>query len=380
MKREIIHFCEDEKFINSAYSQFGKISQNNIIYVYGTDGVESLIHINKTHRIKIVANIKEEFIALKENSILVLHGLPDYVSQYLNHIPKAITVIWLIYGYEIYNDPYFYSANKLLDKHTRARFKQNEISFKKQVKEVVWPLYRKINSSLYYTSKEIKINNLKRVDFFGFGYKEEYESIIAKLGFRRPFFDFMYYPLEYIVDKNQPYSVDRKTILIGHSGFPSVNHIDVFKKLEETKITDQQLIVPFSYGDRKYISAVTSLLTLKNNHIEVITDFMPIEKYNHLLSSVKIAIFNMRRQQAIGNIIALLYNGAKVFLSEKNTFFHFLKRHCLFIYSYEKDLNTLELKSGLSSQQIEANRTILRNLFNEEKRLVLTKKSLSFIL
>ena len=94
---------------------------------------------------------------------------------------------------------------------------------------------------------------------------------------------------------------------------------------------------------------------------------MPLEDYNKILEGVKIAILNNRRQQAIGNIIALLYMGAKVFLSKKNTYYHFLKRNNIIVYCYEKDLNEKTINMGLNFEEIEHNRKMLFSLYNSKQ-------------
>lgn len=85
-----------------------------------------------------------------------------------------------------------------------------------------------------------------------------------------------------------------------------------------------------------------------------------------MLNSIKIAIFNNRRRQAVGNIITLIYFGAKVFLSEKITFYQYLKKIGIIVYSYEKDLNNASINNIHNHQEIEYNRNILYKELNKK--------------
>jgi hypothetical protein len=70
---------------------------------------------------------------------------------------------------------------------------------------------------------------------------------------------------------------------------------------------------------------------------------------------------NHHRQQAIGNVMNAVYIGAKVFLSEKNTLFHYLKRIGCHIFSVEHDLivENKEVFNLLTIQQMSDNRAIV---------------------
>ena len=77
-------------------------------------------------------------------------------------------------------------------------------------------------------------------------------------------------------------------------------------------------------------------------------------------------IFNNKRQQAIGNTISLLWFGAKVYLSDKNPFYHFLKRKGVFVYCFETDLNENNILQLLSLDQINHNKKILFQELNQK--------------
>ncbi|MGP4883030.1 hypothetical protein ACTXQV_67810, partial [Klebsiella pneumoniae] len=58
-----------------------------------------------------------------------------------------------------------------------------------------------------------------------------------------------------------------------------------------------------------------------------VVDYMPIQQYVGILINCGFVIMNHVRQQALGNILIMLYLGAKVFLREENPVYTFLKNH-----------------------------------------------------
>ena len=94
-----------------------------------------------------------------------------------------------------------------------------------------------------------------------------------------------------------------------------------------------------------------------------------LDEYNKMLSTCSVAIMNHYRQQAVGNIIALVYSGAKVYLSSQNTVYHFLKRIGCNVYSVENDLITSNINAlePLSKEESTQNKEILYRFLNTEK-------------
>ena len=72
---------------------------------------------------------------------------------------------------------------------------------------------------------------------------------------------------------------------------------------------------------------------------------------------------NHYRQQAVGNILAMLWMGAKVFLDERNSFYHYLKRIEIHVFSISEDLvpENKTVFHKLTPDQVSTNRMILQN-------------------
>ncbi|MEH7386576.1 TDP-N-acetylfucosamine:lipid II N-acetylfucosaminyltransferase, partial [Bacillus sp. JJ1521] len=99
-------------------------------------------------------------------------------------------------------------------------------------------------------------------------------------------------------------------IQIGNSANPSNRHIEALNLLSKFRNGNIKIYVPLSYGynDNEYIKKVIDegKAIFKDKFIPMV-DFLNPEEYAKYLASIDIAIFGHNRQQALGNIYALLY-------------------------------------------------------------------------
>lgn len=128
---------------------------------------------------------------------------------------------------------------------------------------------------------------------------------------------------EYRVPAKQGSTIN---IQVGNSATASNNHIEAFEKLLPFREQDIAIYVPLSYGDIEYAQEV-----IKQGHdwfgdkFKPLTNFMQFEEYLAFLGSIDIAIFNHKRQQAMGNTITLLGLGKTVYLRNDTTQWQFFK-------------------------------------------------------
>jgi hypothetical protein len=371
MSVKIIHICEDEKFINSAILQFEFCFPGcNTFHVVQSQIKPDFVHVKPQECVRPCT--KQQLITIAEtiekSVIVVLHSLSVPFYDFVLELPKENPVVWFCFGFEVYNDKNYYKTQNLFDNITWAKFSDLEVSQKKRIKELIRPYYRLVNKRLPLSSQEYKRKVIKRIDFLGSSFKEEFDFVSKLIKEKKFFFDYWYYPIEQILNVSAPFNPLKKTILIGNSGTNTGNHLDVFDKIKKFNLIAEQIVVPLNYGDSSYIDII-----LNEGELNFSGKFLPLRKfislqdYNTILEEVGVAIFNNRRQQAIGNTIALLWLGAKVFLSKQNSFYDFLKRTGIYIYCYETDLNEQSCNEFLSLEQVEHNKTILFSLLNQEK-------------
>jgi hypothetical protein len=155
-------------------------------------------------------------------------------------------------------------------------------------------------------------------------------------------------------------------ILVGNSADPSNNHFEVFDKLKTYRAKCFKLIVPLSYGDMDYAEKVVRYgKSLFGDKFEAITEFMPIEKYREILSSIDLAIFNHNRQQAMGNTITLLGMGKAVYMRDNLSHYSFLSSIGIKL----KTLDSLE-NDPITKHECDKNKSIIQEYFSEEKLIM----------
>ena len=155
-------------------------------------------------------------------------------------------------------------------------------------------------------------------------------------------------------------------ILIGNSATETNHHHDIFKKLLNLPLDNIQVICPLSYGEPRYRDSVISLgKKYFDDQFIPIIELLPLKAYNDLLSTIDVAFFHHKRQQAMGNIITLLSYGKKIYM-EQNTLYNELIAHKLLVYSIQDNINF----EPLSKEQVCQNINVIEQNF-QYKNLIM---------
>jgi len=153
-------------------------------------------------------------------------------------------------------------------------------------------------------------------------------------------------------------------IQVGNSADPSNNHIEVLQKLLPYKNHDICIYVPLAYGDPVHAKRVMKqgkewfgdkFIAQKN--------FMLFPDYLAFLGTIDIAIFNHRRQQAMGNTITLLGLGKMVYIRSDTTQWRFFQEKKIEV----GDINNLNIKTKIVSNKNNIN--IVKSYFSESNYL-----------
>lgn len=121
-----------------------------------------------------------------------------------------------------------------------------------------------------------------------------------------------------------PYRTKKKDsvtrILVGNCANKSNNHFSVFEMLKKFKDKEIEIICPLSYGDSRVRDLVIEKgKELFGNKFVAITKYMDLDDYYNLLAQCEIGVFDINRQQAMGNITALLGMGKKIYIRRNTT-------------------------------------------------------------
>lgn len=360
---KVIHFITDDKFLNAAIKLFEEIHELDNRYiniVFDKDVPFEYISSDKVERINI-SNI-HDIISNPVCDVIVLHNLSSLPCEYIKQINEKIKVVWLSWGFDIYN-------NK------KPQFPL--VPLKNQIKpHTISPRYRIriLNEGRRLFFKNLKnydakgrqdfIDAVHRVDYYSGVFPIEYDLLKKNSFFRAKQISFSYPFEKETINKEDLYKnilPKGNTIQIGNSGTILANHGNTFWKLQKLDIQNRNIFVPLSYGgDSLYRSTVyqKGQKTFRDNFIPL-TSFIELDKYVALTESVSIAIYNAARQIAVGNILLNLWNGAKVFFPKDSINYKHFKSMGYNVFTIEDDLTQNEIDTLLLEEKIIENRKII---------------------
>ncbi|MCY1288768.1 TDP-N-acetylfucosamine:lipid II N-acetylfucosaminyltransferase [compost metagenome] len=361
-KLKILHLANDEKFIDQAIKTFERAAPGaNDLYVHGR---KPLKFVRSPAETPSIANILRGRILknFSEYNAVMVHSLnPIWYSTILK-LPKDIPVTWLGWGYDYY-DIIYNSIDEMLLPLTRAELKEKipQRNFLKSIKLLI--------RKAFFEKKKSKV--IRRLNFFSPVLPAEYQMVSDKYS-ENVFPE--YIPWNYgnleedFIKSFTDTQVTGDSILVGNSASVENNHIDSFSLLLKIGISDRKIITPLSYGDTRY----RDLIIIKGRELlgelfEPLTDFMPINEYVRTLNSCGFAVMNHVRQQAVGNIVIMLYLGAKVFLRrECPTYSHFRDQGIVIFSIQELEENPDLLSERLDRESMEINREIIKRSWSKE--------------
>jgi len=373
----ILHLMHDEKFCNNTIDNFEKVNPGNNKYlVFKADkdkGIHRFIshpeltceffyeHENLNHHVTTMPVIRG----------IIAHSLSPLFAAAILQLSKKIKVYWIVWGYDIYMLPKIQSglyAPRTLTYLTGEKpwlrvqwaFKKNNLLrslfYKLQKKKDVWSLLESVHQEVDYFVTYI------REDYEL--YKKQYPGMSCKF-FDAAFFNLQQYVGEAFTDKK----ITGNNVLIGNSNSPESNHLDVIHFLKKVPLMNEtKVYIPLSYGgNNRYKEVVTkSAEQLWGLNCIPLVSFMPQQAYIEILLTCGVGIFYHHRQQAMGNIIAMIWLGARIYMAGVNPAFRFLKRLGIHVFELQSDFQSHGL-SALTEDQITANRTVLIKTFSTNK-------------
>jgi len=151
----------------------------------------------------------------------------------------------------------------------------------------------------------------------------------------------LYYPYfaveDYLKDIELDSNLEENIIMIGNSASPESEHLEVFQKISKLKgIQDYIILCPLSYGNMNYANQIIEYGNKYfGNKFKPLVDFIKSEEYYKLLSKVKIVIMAHKRQQATGNILALVKFEKKIYIRSDISTWNFYKENGIKLFDYE---------------------------------------------
>lgn len=366
-KKYIIHIFDDEKFVDVAIELLDETAPQNVFNKYIVLSDKDELKFVKSREIEKVSISNLASIANIINfqfEYVFFHALTASKISILNSLNAKVKKVWLLWGYDLYTEWNVLNYN-IYDSDTKKLLKYNKSFIRgifRNFKTFSF-LQKYFNGIIFkkiYASKFIDV--VKKIDFFAPIVENEFKYV-KSINPDIKFISFRYGYIEHFFDTTTEDN-NRINILVGNSADPANNHYSVMKKLSHLDLKNRKIIVPLSYsGNKEYVDKIKEVgYELFGENFIPLEDFIPLSKYNEILSSCGHAFFNHIRQQALGNIISLAYQGVKIYLNPKSPVYHFFYKK-LFVFNINKKIN---LDQNLTEKQTENNREVIKSYFSKQ--------------
>lgn len=334
MSKKILHIAPCDEFI-PPFIDFVKdnfeFNDHEFLLTKGVDeknlNITSNVYLVESSRIGKLQHYSQLIIRMQQADKVILHSLFDnVVIQILFYMPWLLSkCYWVMWGGDLYTHQF------------------GQRNYKRKIREFFRrPVIKNMGHLVTYIQGDVDLARK------WYGAKGEYHECL------------MYLSNTYKALDVPDTQSDKINIQIGNSADPSNNHIEILNKLLPFKDENIRIYAPLSYGDKAHAKEVISIgKELFGDKFIALTDFMPFEEYLKFLSSIDIAIFNHKRQQAMGNTITLLGLGKKVYIRSDTTQWQFFK---------EKDIsiNDIDYLDSLSTESNQYSIDIIKKYFSQD--------------
>ncbi len=360
---KILHIILDDKFFDEVYDTFEKdyrILNEALLIVPNKDYV--IQRIKSKERVRIIWNkdlIKQLIIGNNYN-IIFFHSLPPSQWWLFDYIPKDRIVIWWAFGFDIY-----YGSRGLKPLLELNLYKdKTKMLIKKNYAINSWlHSVHNLCLRLLFNNRKKQMKVIRRINYFipvlplEFQLMKEAHSEL----FHAQEFYFKNVPIKGNYTQKDPHG----GIIIGNSATYSNNHLDIWDMIGNIGIVNRRLVIPLSYGIRRYTSKINKIMTSQYNEVVILDKMIPIDEYQKILNSCSYAIYGVIRQQAIWNIYFCLLNGIKVFLYKESIVYRSLKDLGYAVYTIE-NINQNSFLYPLTKKETNINQEIYRKQLDRE--------------
>lgn len=375
---KILHIATDDKFLDHAVPVFEKVYPgSNEVFVFATKKPLKYVQL-KPNYIEIRRNsfLRKKALVGKDvysqYDVVIFHSLGSMTYPEIEHIPKNTPIVWLGWGFDYYVELlddvplYLASTQRLYNQFASDTFSRRAVSLVKKLK-------------LIFNRRSSKIRAVERTTVFSPVLPEEYEKVKKSRKWRNfPKFALWNYGTieDNLVKGFEGESVNGDAILVGNSATFTGNHIETFDLLYNLGVSDRQVVAPLSYGDPILAKKLKSLgQELFAEGFEPLMEFMSAQDYVAAIKKCGYVIMNHVRQQAVGNIVIMLYLGARVFVRQENPVYGFFKSAGVVISSVQELEKHPELLNvPLSEEERVSNRAIVSDYWSRERAYERTRE------
>jgi dTDP-N-acetylfucosamine:lipid II N-acetylfucosaminyltransferase len=366
-KTKIIHIHSDLKFLFDS-QRFVNNNFENIIIVIGDKKKYkdqyngTVLFFNFSAR-----NIRTIISYCKTADMVVLYDLNFSKAYIANRLPNSIKVVWRFFGLELYGKmPEVVFSEQTIRASKEISVKYDYLFFRNL-------LGRAFNKIRFGTNSktEFKKAAFNRVDYFHGLSEKEYDFLKEFWPQLPPFLQKDYSNLKGNNESNREINYYHKSennlIILGNNRSAYNNHLDLLDLIKDSNSKNKyKFLMFFNYGRNNYYADLVRNKANKIEEIEVLEDFLEIEKFNQIYFEASALVINGYRQMAMGNIFTAIKNKTKIYLSTNNVIFNWLKEEGFSVFSIEEFVIDLD-NNNIALKEFE----ILRN---QNQLVTFTKK------
>lgn len=350
----ILHLLLDEKFSDYVVEQFASPEmKSDFVLVAYSRKMKHFQYVEKVRVFypRVMSDFQQILDEMPNYEAVVFHGLFwSWQAWLLNRMPKNVKVAWVCWGGEIYGRS------------------DNITTFLKPLSRLAYRMHIRNaqQSNGYVLPKE----TICKTDYCLTNIDAEFDYIKNYLGTPIQHLVYNYYTIEDTLGTLWEYRCFGRNIFVGNSATIENNYLEIFMQLKRVRIKDRQLIVPLSYGDMWVRNMILKFgRWLFGTRFVPLVDFMPREEYNKTMLDCAVMIQPHLREQAHGNIVAGLWFGMRVYLSEKGIDYQHFKSIGCRVYSVEHDLRrgNPDALSPLPEEDVLHNRQMLMKVYGKER-------------
>lgn len=367
-KLKILHLAPDEKFMPFIIEAFDSMPSVKSKYLLIGNkksklGNEEFDNSTRVYIDRLYCGSGEMKSDMQWCDCLIVHFMNPLSAQVVSMVPQNITVVWSGWGGD-----YELPLEKLIGKKTKALLSKTRKSKRTAIRisrllNIAKELTRKTKAK-YFIKKAIY-----RADYFSSPIPEDYLNLQNRLGrrFKAQFAQLNYGSVEGIFSKG-PSKIKGDNILLGNSATATNNHMEVFDLLRGLELGQKKIVMPLSYGDQAYREEIIRKgKELFGERLVCLEEFLPLEEYSGLIAECSIVVMGHKRQQALGNIISMLYKGAKVFLDRDSAAYKYFSRIGIRVFTLDQlSADQAFAFKCLPETDIENNKRILRENWGHE--------------
>ncbi|RBL90661.1 TDP-N-acetylfucosamine:lipid II N-acetylfucosaminyltransferase [Chitinophaga flava] len=387
------HLMIDDKFINDFIIDAEKAAPGNNTYIIDQQP-EQVVHV-KSPLARFAPYdspaFKELVKGIGTNDKIFIHWLSEAAVAFVLSLSEAVPVGVCFWGGDIVEIPFSRFKRAIYGPKTLKYFEREEERTKvewnffkpKQLFKTFKSRYIKYPKSQRYIAAQ-RDRFFRRLNFF-LNWNEIDHQWIHQHYTTNVALKYFFYNVNPQPDNNGVAYTKKEpgvtTILLGNSATSTNNHLEAMEALAKFKDEPIRLVIPLNYGSRQYGDFVEqkAVAMFGREKVNALRDFMNRDDYYRLLDEVDIAFMPHYRSQAVGNTLAMLYRGKKLFLHHKSSVYQLFKRYDVNVYDVANIPNMTfdAFKTATTPEETAKDIARMETIFDTGKKMQVLKEMLS---